>query len=150
MHSSAFRCGVVNCRDDVVIGSAATQVAAHPVADFLRRAGVAFCDAGNAGHDLPRRAITALETIALDEGGLQRMKPLALSEALDGPDLTPVHEGRERETRFHALAVHQDRTGAALAEATAFLRPRKVQVLTQGVEERSARIERQPVLGSVD
>src|SRR5947208_7200605 len=137
MHSSAFRCGVLNCRDDVVIGSAATQVAAHPVADFLRRAGMALCDAGDAGHELPRRAIAALETIALDECGLQRMEPLALSQALDGRDLAPVHEGRKRETRFHALAVHQDRASAALAEAAAFLRACQMQVLAQRIEERS-------------
>ena len=44
---------VLDGRDDVVVGSAAAQVAAHPVADLLRRAGVALCNARDAGHDLP-------------------------------------------------------------------------------------------------
>src|SRR5438046_1663758 len=111
---------------------------------------MALCDAGDAGHDLTRRAIATLEAIALDECGLQRMEPLAFSQALDGRDLAPVYEGSKREARFDAFAIHQDRAGAALAEATAFLRACQMQVLAQRIEERSARIERQPVLGSVD
>src|SRR5207247_2062320 len=86
-----------------------------------------------------RRAIATLEAIALDECGLQRMEPLALSQALDGRDLAPVYEGSKREARFHAFAIHQDRAGAALAEATAFLRACQMQVLAQRIEERSAR-----------
>src|SRR5439155_22322030 len=70
--------GILNCRDDMVVGSAAAQVAAHPIADFLRRAGVTLCNAGDAGHDLSWRAIAALKSISLDEGGLQRMKISAL------------------------------------------------------------------------
>ena len=91
---------VLDGRDDVVVGAAAAQVAAHPVADLLRRAGVALVDAGDAGHDLPGRAIAALEGVALDEGGLQRMELLALGQALDGRDLAPLHEGGEREARL--------------------------------------------------
>ena len=67
---------------DVVIGPAAADVAAHPVADLLGRAGVTLLDARHAGHDLSRRAIPALEGVALDEGGLQGMELVALGEAL--------------------------------------------------------------------
>ena len=141
---------VLDCRDDVIVGAAAAQVAAHPVADFLRRAGMTLVDAGDAGHDLPGRAVAALEGVALDEGGLQRVQLFALRQALDGRDLAPLDEGSEREARFHALAVHQHRAGAALAEAAALLRAREMQVLAQGVEQRGARIERQSMLGSVD
>ena len=111
---------------------------------------MALGDAGDAGHDLPGRAIAALEGVALDEGGLQGVELLALGQAFDGRDLAPFDEGGEREARFHALAVHQHRAGAALAEATAFLRAREMQVLAQRVEQRGARIERQPMFGSVD
>ena len=111
---------------------------------------MALGDAGDAGHDLPGGAIAALEGVALDEGGLQRMELLALGEALDGRDLASLHKGGEREARFHALAVHQHRAGAALAEAAALLRAGQMQVLAQGIEQRGARIERQPMLGSVD
>ena len=65
---------VLDGRDDVVIGSAATNIPAHPFTDFLRRTCMAFGDASYARHDLPRRTIAALERVALDEGGLQRVK----------------------------------------------------------------------------
>jgi hypothetical protein len=111
---------------------------------------VALGDAGDAGHDLAGRAVAALEGVALDESRLQRMELAALREAFDGRDLAPVHEGGKREARLHALAVHQHRAGAALAETAAFLGARKMQVLAQGVEQGGARIERQPMLGPVD
>src|SRR5688572_29631581 len=101
MHGSAFPRGVLDRRDDVVIGTAAAEVAAHPVADLLSRLGMALGNAGDAGHDLTRGAVTALESVALDEGGLQRMEPVALRQALDRGDLAPFGERRERETRFH-------------------------------------------------
>ena len=78
------------------------------------------------------------------------MELLALSEALDRRDLAPFDEGGERKARLHALAVHQHRAGAALAKATALLRAGEMQVLAQGIEQRGARIERQPVLRAVD
>src|SRR3954469_1172970 len=83
---------ILDGEDDVVVGSAAAQVAAHPLPDLLRRAGVALVDAGDAGHDLPGRAIAALEGIALDKRGLQRVELLPVGEALDGRDLAGFHE----------------------------------------------------------
>src|SRR5439155_5756821 len=95
-HRTRGGSGILDRRDDVIVGTATAQVAAHPVADFLRRAGVAFCDAGNAGHDLPGGAIAALKAIALDECSLQRVQLLASRQAFDGRDLAPVDEGSER------------------------------------------------------
>src|SRR5215212_7083762 len=57
---------VLDRRDDVVVGSAAAEIPAHPIPDLLRRAGVALADAGDAGHNLPGGAVAALECIALD------------------------------------------------------------------------------------
>jgi hypothetical protein len=87
---------VLDGRDDMVVGSAAAQVATHLVADLLRRAGMAFGDAGDAGHDLSGCSIATLEGVSLDEGGLQRVELLAFRQALDGRDLAPLHEGSER------------------------------------------------------
>jgi hypothetical protein len=78
------------------------------------------------------------------------MEPLALSQTFNGRDLAPLHEGGEGETRLHALAIQEDRAGAALAESTAFLRARQFQVLAQSVEQRSARIERQAMIDSIN
>ena len=82
---------------------------------------MALVDAGDAGHDLPRRAIAALEGVSLDEGGLQGVELLAVGQALDRRDLASFHQSGEGETRFHALAVHQHRAGSALAESATFL-----------------------------
>src|SRR5207249_6471979 len=92
----------------------------------------------------------ALEPVTLDEGSLQRMERIALSQALDRRDRAAVHEGSEPQAGLHPLAIHQRRAGAALAEAAAFLRSCEVKVLAQRVEQRGARVERQAVFGSVD
>ena len=57
---------------------------------------MAFSDAGNARHDLPGGAIAALESVPLDEGGLQGVKLVALRQTFDGCDLAPLDEGCER------------------------------------------------------
>jgi hypothetical protein len=57
------------------------------------------------------------------------VKLVPLGQALDRRDLAPFGESGEREARFHALAVHQDRAGAALAKATAFLGAGQMQML---------------------
>ena len=86
---------IPNRGDDMVVGAAAAQIAAHPVADLLRRVGMALGDAGDAGHDLPRRAIAALEGVPFDECCLQRVELLALHQAFDRRDLATFRERRE-------------------------------------------------------
>jgi hypothetical protein len=155
VHGSASLCGirrasrVLDGRDNVVVRAATAQVAAHPVADLLRRSSVALGNAGDAGHDLTGRAIAALEGVALDKGGLQRMKLLALRQAFNGLDLAPIDQRGEREARLHALSIDEDRAGSALPEVTAFLRASELQVFAQGIEQGGARIERQLVFGTI-
>src|SRR5262249_23489480 len=48
----------------------------------------------------------------------------------------------EDEAREHRTAVEQDRTGAALAKFAAVLRTAEVQILTQHLEQRFVRCER--------
>src|SRR5439155_23628752 len=110
---------------------------------------MALRNAGDTGHDLSGCAIAALEGISLDEGRLQRVELVACCQTLDGGNLAPFHERGEREARFHTLAVHQHRAGAALAEAAAFLRSCKMQMLTESIEERGSRIERESMLDPV-
>src|SRR5206468_2798305 len=70
--------------DDVRIGAAATDVATHELADLLVRPGSSFCQQRDGGHDLARRAITALEPIVADERLLERVKAAVAPQALDG------------------------------------------------------------------
>src|SRR3712207_782841 len=98
MHRSPFprgggvRGGVLYGRDDVVVGAAATQIPAHPIADLLRRARVALLDARDACHDLARGAVAALEGVAFDEGRLQGMERTAFGKPLDRGDLAPLDQ----------------------------------------------------------
>src|SRR4051812_42850469 len=91
-HRTGRASRVLDRRNDVVVGAAAAQVAAHPLADLLLRARVALVDARDAGHDLPGGAVAALECIALDERRLQGVELVPLSEVLNGRDLAPLHK----------------------------------------------------------
>ncbi len=146
-----------NGRDDVRIGGAATDVAAHPLADLRvgqradRRRHVGGGVAGPAGlrlgehadgrADLAGRAVAALEGVVLDEGGLQRMQGTRRAQAFDRHDLVVlVHDG-EGQARVDAPAVDQHGTGAALPVVAALLGAGQVQVLAQRVEQRGADIQ---------
>src|SRR5437868_2153655 len=72
--------------DDVRIGAAAAEIAAHPLADLMLRAGMSLFEQGDGGADLPRSAEAALEGVVPDEGCLDRMQFLAFSHTLDGGD----------------------------------------------------------------
>ena len=78
-------------RDDVHVGAAAAQVAAHALADLVvverrrpRRAASSSSADGRA--DLPGRAVAALEGVVLDERLLQRVQRVAVGQALDRRD----------------------------------------------------------------
>src|ERR1700730_3757751 len=82
-------------RDNVGIGRAATDVAAHQFADFIGAARPALCDQAGRRANLARRAIAALERVMIDERLLQRMQSAVLAEALDCGDLCVLlHDGQ--------------------------------------------------------
>src|SRR6185437_12126067 len=99
---------------NVRIGCAAANVAAHVFTDILIGVGMALAHAGNRRHDLPWRAVAALEGVLFDEGLLHRMQPVALGQALDRRDLMIPGGERQCEARHHAAAVDQDGAGATL------------------------------------
>ena len=109
-HRAGSASRILNGRDDVVIGSATAQITAHPIANFLRRASVSLVDAGDAGYDLPGRAIAALEGVALDEGGLQGMELVSLGEAsmvvISRPSISAASE-RHDFTRLPSMRTVQ-------------------------------------------
>jgi hypothetical protein len=71
MHGSRSSCrahrpsGVVDGHADRVVGTAATDVPAHPLADFCERTCMAFGDARDTRHELPGSAISTLKRILL-------------------------------------------------------------------------------------
>ena len=61
-------------RADVRVRGAAADVAAHELGDVLVGGGVALLEQLDGGHDLPGRAVAALERVVLDERLLHRVQ----------------------------------------------------------------------------
>src|SRR5208282_280714 len=59
----------------------------------------------------------------------------ALGNALDSRDLAAIGLGAEHQARAHDVAVDDDRAGAAIARAAAFLAARQVELVAQYVEQ---------------
>ncbi len=70
------------------------------------------------------------------------MKPAIRCKPLDGGDVPPRAIGAENQTGQHGLAIQQNGTGAAFTELAPVLGARQVQVLTQNLEQRLVRRER--------
>src|SRR5215831_7760086 len=97
--------------ENPLVAAAAADVAAHPLPDLVVRLRVSFAEKGDAGTDLPRGAVAALESVVSDEGGLQRMETAVRTDSLDRGDLVAaVHDG-EREAGVDAAAVDENGAG---------------------------------------
>ena len=108
-----------------------------------------FMDAGHGGHNLARCAKSALKTITLDERFLDRVKLVAMSQALDRGDFVTLRTRGKRQARQLPLAVDVDRTGAARSVITSLFRARHVEVIAQGVEQGDACLQIKGMLNSV-
>jgi hypothetical protein len=109
-----------------------------------------FVEQRNGGHDLPRRTVSALVTVAFDECLLHRMQRSKTTDAFDRRDFVAFMRACQRQTRIHAAAVHVHGARAALAVIAAFLRAGEMQMLAQCVQQRGAWIERECVGFAID
>ena len=143
-HSSAphLALGLVDRLDDVRIGRASAEIAAHMFADLGVAPGMPFSDAADRRDDLPRRAVAALECVLIDEGLLHRVQraPL-LGKPLDCRHRA-THRDGEGQAAEDARAVDQHRASSALAVVAALLRPGEAEMLAQRIEQRRARVGR--------
>src|SRR5262249_46324575 len=113
--------------DDPGIRAAAAKIAGEAFADaFGIVAGPALGDQADRAHDLARRAEAALQSVMRDEGGLHRVKLVAVRDAFDCRDLGSVMADGERKTGIDSPAVDQNRAGPALAAVAALLRSGQV------------------------
>ena len=147
--------------DDIRIGGTAAQIAAHPLADLLvgqcravDRLSNVWCDV--TGHarvhllngadgreDLPRRAVAALKAVAVQEGGLHRVKLVAFGEAFNRNDVLAFARRRQRQTGQDTLAVDDDGTRAARALIAPFLRACQTEHIAEGIQQGQARVHRE-------
>ena len=98
-------------------------------------AGPALGEQGDRRHDLPRRAVAALESVVPDERQLQRMRRTAGRETLDGGHLAAFARCGERQAGQHPLAVRQHRARATGSLVTALLGAGEADMVTQRVEQ---------------
>ena len=111
---------------------------------------MAFVDARDRRHDLPGRAVAALEGILIDEGLLHRMQLAVCARPSIVVMLRPCAADRERQAGQYAAAIEQHRAGAALPVVATFLRSGEAEVLAQRVEQRAFEIECVPVFVAID
>src|ERR1700733_1257124 len=89
-----FGAGLLNGRNNIVVGAAAADVAAHGGADGVVVGGDGLVEERRGGHDLAGGAVAALESIVLEEGLLDGVELAVLREAFDGGDFAAlVHDG---------------------------------------------------------
>src|SRR6202035_1082779 len=80
-----------------------------------RRARLVFGNHAHGRADLTGRAIAALESVMMHEGGLHRMQSFAVREAFDRPYRVALMEHGQCQTRIYATAANQHGAGPALS-----------------------------------
>src|SRR4051812_16715058 len=123
---------------DPRIGSAAADVAAHALANFIGVqvsradfsqvggdiAGIAspgFLQKRDGGADLSWCAVAALKPIVFKERRLHRMQLIATRQTFYGGDLLAFMRQRQREAAIDAAAIRQNGACAALSVVATFL-----------------------------
>lgn len=139
----------MNGAANAIVGSAATEIAAHCHVDVgisgLRLAR----EQRRSGHDLSGLAIAALRHVFRDPSLLQRVTAIC-RKAFDGCDLFSPAIADGELARDYRFAVEMHRASAALAQAAAELRAGKVERIAQDPKQRRIRLDLKRALLLVD
>ena len=154
--------------DDIRVGTAAAEIAAHPLAYLVVRklqcgsllpeicghvtglAVLCLLHQSDRRAYLPRRAKSALKSVVLDKRRLNGVQLVAFCKALDCRDAFAFALGGQRQTAKNAAAVDDHRARSALAVIAAFFRAGQPEPFTQGVEQRHPRIKLKALFRTVD
>src|SRR5579885_3722585 len=94
---------IVDCICDVLIASAAAEIAFQSLSDlFFRRIWIAVEDL-TGRHNHSRRTVTALQTVLLPESFLHRMQLTISGKTFDSRYLRVISLNRKNRARFHRL-----------------------------------------------
>ena len=116
--------------------AAAAEIARQRFSDLaVRRFGI-FIQQGFARHDHAVDAVAALRRLFIDEGLLNLVHFLGRAQAFQRGDRFILHSAHRGDTGADGVALHDDRTGAALSEPAAKLGAVQPEIVTQGVEQR--------------
>ncbi len=148
---------LLNGWNDIGIGGAAAEVAAHALTDLIVVEGdvrslqisahhTGPASLGLAQHpdrraDLARGTIAALEGVVRDERPLEGVQVLAVGKPLDRDDLGILMRDGKGKAAIDASAIKQHGTGPTLSMVTAFLCAGEPKVLAQRIQERGAGID---------
>jgi hypothetical protein len=135
IHAPSMRHGLLNRGEDVRIGAASTDIAAHQFADIICGGGMAFAHQSDGGTDLSRRAIATLKRVVLNECLLQWMERAVLRETFDGHYLGAVFHNCQRHARVDALAIDEHGASAALSVVTSFFGAGEIQIYAKEIEQ---------------
>src|SRR6185437_2954920 len=121
---------LLNRSDDVWIGRAAAQIAAHVFTDLVSGPGVPLAHTSDRSHDLTRSAITALECIMVDECLLHWVQGAArLRQPFYGRNFMTLRHQRKTHAGQHPRTIHMDGTRATLTVSATLLGPRQANVI---------------------
>ncbi len=130
-------CGLMDSRDNAVVGSAAADVSLQCFLDGGGGWRGVFLEQSNAGHDHSGRAIAALHGVAIDEALLDGVELCSFCQAFNGGDLF-VFRGAERNLAGAGwIAVEEDGTSSALPFSTAVFCSGEFKVVSEDKEERT-------------
>src|SRR6185295_13580247 len=100
-------------------------------------------------HEDAGDAIAALQRLFGDEGALQRVRPLARSQSLDGGDILVRDRPQRRIAGRYRAIADDDIAGATLTTAAAEMRPGDVELSAQNIQQRPIGIGVNFCLGAV-
>jgi len=123
--ASGLLANVLDGGDDVGVGAATADVAAHQFLDVGVARAAWLLEQGDRGHDLAGSAVAALVAVMLDERGLHGVEIAGVPEALDRGDGVALVHDREREAGVDAAAIHMNGAGSALAVVAALFGSRE-------------------------
>ena len=123
----------------MLIASAAAEIAFKPAAYFFaRRIGIAVNDLGGR-NDHSRCAVTALQSVALPESFLHRVKLAVFHESLDGRDLGAVCLNGQHGARLNCLAVEQNGASSAQRRLASDMSAGQTKHISQVMDKQQAR-----------
>lgn len=130
----ALRNGLYGLNDLNVSGTT-TQITCNSAPDLLPCGVRIDSQQRNGIHQHAGCAVAALNSPMFHEGGLERVKLLALEQPFHGLDIGPLSLTGKNQAGVHGLSVHQNRASPTLPYPTALFTACQPKVLPQYVQQ---------------
>jgi hypothetical protein len=141
---------VLNRADDVLVTSAAADVAFKRVADFvLRWVRIALKERGGR-HNHAGGAESTLKTVLFPKSFLDRVQIGFRAETLNRDDFATIGLNRKHRAAFDRRAVQMNDTGAARTRVAADVRSGQSEILAQEMDKQRSRFNRGGMQLAVD